>query len=249
MSRFLSYVIGAMVSAVLHVGVIVALWANWQPPSETVYLQPKYVVAELVQLAPRAPAVSKEKKASATSERLARKKKRQLEERERKRKADKLRKDAEKAALAIRKNREGEERQALEKRQLEERERIQREQQQAEWEDMLAQEEAQMDAQEDQRAANSYRQIIQQRLSENWSRPPSARRNMEAQVRIQLVPTGRVVGVSIIKSSGDAAFDRSVEQAVRKAHQFIELQAMDSRLFELKFRSVDVAFSPEDLRL
>lgn len=249
MSRILSYVIGAVVSAVLHVGVIVALWANWQPSSETAYLQPKYVVAELVQLAPRAPAVSKEKKTSATSDQLARKKKRQLEERERKRRADKRRNDAEKAALAARKKREDEERLALEKRQLEERQRVQREQQQAEWEDMLAQEEAQMDAQEDQRAANSYRQIIQQRLSENWSRPPSARRNMEAQVRIQLVPTGRVVGVSIIKSSGDAAFDRSVEQAVRKAHQFIELQAMDSRLFELKFRSVDVAFSPEDLRL
>ncbi len=249
MSRILSYVIGAVVSAVLHVGVIVALWANWQPSSETVYLQPKYVVAELVQLAPRAPAVSKEKKTSATSDQLARKKKRQLEERERKRRADKRRSDAEKAALAARKKRQDEERVALEKRQLEERQRVQREQQQAEWEDMLAQEEAQMDAQEDQRAANSYRQIIQQRLSENWSRPPSARRNMEAQVRIQLVPTGRVVGVSIIKSSGDAAFDRSVEQAVRKAHQFIELQAMDSRLFELKFRSVDVAFSPEDLRL
>jgi colicin import membrane protein len=249
MSRILSYVIGAMVSAVLHVGVIVALWANWQPSSETVYLQPKYVVAELVQLAPRAPGVSKEKKTSVTSDQLVRKKKRQLEERERKRRADKRRDDAEKAALAKRKKRQDEERAALEKRQLEERQRVEREQQQAEWEDMLAQEEAQMDAQEDQRAANSYRQIIQQRLSENWSRPPSARRNMEAQVRIQLVPTGRVVGVSIIKSSGDAAFDRSVEQAVRKAHQFIELQAMDSRLFELKFRSVDVAFSPEDLRL
>ena len=248
MSRFLSYVIGAMVSAVLHVGVIVALWANWQPASETVYLQPKYVVAELVQLAPRAPAVSKEKKTSATSDQLARKKKRQVGELELKRRADKRRDDAEKAALAKRKKRLDEERVALEKRQLEERQRVEREQQQAEWEDMLAQEEAQMDAQEDQRAANSYRQIIQQRLSENWSRPPSARRNMEAQVRIQLVPTGRVVGVSIIKSSGDAAFDRSVEQAVRKAHQFIELQAMDIRLFELTFRSVDVAFSPEDLR-
>ena len=78
MSRILSYVIGAVVSAVLHVGVIVALWANWQPSSETVYLQPKYVVAELVQLAPRAPAVSKEKKTSATSDQLARKKKRQV---------------------------------------------------------------------------------------------------------------------------------------------------------------------------
>jgi colicin import membrane protein len=177
------------------------------------------------------------------------KKKRQLEERRRKSRADELRKDAEKAALAARKNRDNEERLALEKRQLEERQRVEQEQQQAEWEDMLTEGEAQMDAQEDQRAANSYRQIIQQRLSENWSRPPSARRNMEAQVRIQMVPTGRVVGVIIIKSSGDAAFDRSVEQAVRKAHQFIELQAMDSRLFELKFRSVDVAFSPEDLRL
>ena len=249
MSRILSYVIGAMVSAVLHVGVIVALWANWQPSSETVYLQPKYVVAELVQLAPRARAVSKEKKTSATSDQLARKKKRQLEERKRKSRADELRKNAKKAALAARKKREDEERLALEKRRLEESRRVEREQQQAEWEDMLTQKEAQMDAQEDQRAANSYRQIIQQRLSENWSRPPSARRNMEAQVRIQLVPTGRVVGVNIIKSSGDAAFDRSVEQAVRKAHQFIELQAMDSRLFELKFRSVDVAFSPEDLRL
>ena len=249
MSRILSYVIGAMVSAVLHVGVIVALWANWQPSSETVYLQPKYVVAELVQLAPRAPAVSKEKKTSATSDQLAWKKKRQLEERKRKSRADELRKNAKKAALAARKKREDEERLALEKRRLEESRRVEREQQQAEWEDMLTQKEAQMDAQEDQRAANSYRQIIQQRLSENWSRPPSARRNMEAQVRIQLVPTGRVVGVNIIKSSGDAAFDRSVEQAVRKAHQFIELQAMDSRLFELKFRSVDVAFSPEDLRL
>lgn len=249
MSRILSYIIGVMVSVVVHVGVIAALWTNWQPSSDTVYLQPKYVVAELVQLAPRVPAVSKEKKTSAISDQLARKKKRQLEERRRKSRADELRKDAEKAALAARKNRDNEERLVLEKRQLEERLRVEREQQQAEWEDMLTEGEAQMDAQEDQRAANSYRQIIQQRLSENWSRPPSARRNMEAQVRIQMVPTGRVVGVIIIKSSGDAAFDRSVEQAVRKAHQFIELQAMDSRLFELKFRSVDVAFSPEDLRL
>jgi colicin import membrane protein len=249
MSRILSYIIGVMVSVIVHVGVIAALWTNWQPSSDTVYLQPKYVVAELVQLAPRVPAVSKEKKISAISDQLARKKKRQLEERRRKSRADELRKDAEKAALAARKKRDNEERLALEKRQLEERQRVEREQQQAEWEDMLTEGEAQMDAQEDQRAANSYRQIIQQRLSENWSRPPSARRNMEAQVRIQMVPTGRVVGVIIIKSSGDAAFDRSVEQAVRKAHQFIELQAMDSRLFELKFRSVDVAFSPEDLRL
>ena len=63
------------------------------------------------------------------------------------------------------------------------------------------------------------------------------------------MPTGRVVGVVIESSSGDAAFDRSVEQAIRKVDQFVELQGMDDRLFELRFRQVTVLFSPEDLRL
>ena len=135
------------------------------------------------------------------------------------------------------------------KKRIKEEREAKRRHREAEWEETLAQAEAQLEAEEDERAANSFRQVIQKRLSENWSRPPSARRGMETHIRIRLVPTGRVVGLTVIKSSGDIAFDRSVEQAVRKVDQFIELQAMDSRLFELKFRSVDVAFSPEDLRL
>ena len=85
--------------------------------------------------------------------------------------------------------------------------------------------------------------------TENWNRPPSARRGMETMIRLQLVPTGRVVGVTVLKSSGDSAFDRSVEQAAFKADQFIELQKMSPSLFEKKFRQVDVLFSPQDLRL
>lgn len=86
-------------------------------------------------------------------------------------------------------------------------------------------------------------------MSENWNRPPSARREMETTIRLQLVPTGRIVGVTVLKSSGDAAFDRSVEQAAFKTDQFVELQNMSPVLFEKKFRQVDVAFSPQDLRL
>ena len=104
-------------------------------------------------------------------------------------------------------------------------------------------------AQEDEVAANRDRQLISQRLSENWSRPPSARRGMETLIRLQLVPTGRVVGVTILTSSGDSAFDRSVEQAAFKAAPFVELQQMAPSLFEKKFRQVDVSFSPLDLRL
>ncbi|MDE0842159.1 MAG: hypothetical protein OSA42_08180, partial [Porticoccaceae bacterium] len=56
MTRILTYVVGTVVSALLHVTVIFALWANWQPSSEKVYVQPKYLKTELVQLAPRFPA-------------------------------------------------------------------------------------------------------------------------------------------------------------------------------------------------
>ena len=118
-----------------------------------------------------------------------------------------------------------------------------------EFAEAVAAEQAEINAQEDERVANSYRQLIQQRLSENWSRPPSARLGMETLIRIRLVPTGRIVGVTILTSSGDTAFDRSVEQAALKVEQFVELQGMEPDLFERKFRQVDVAFSPEDLRL
>jgi len=126
---------------------------------------------------------------------------------------------------------------------------LQRQQKEQEFADAIAEEQRLVNAEKDEGEANSYRQLIQQRLSENWNRPPSARRGMETMIRLQLVPTGRVVGVTVLKSSGDSAFDRSVEQAAFKADQFIELQKMSPSLFEKKFRQVDVLFSPQDLRL
>ena len=103
-------------------------------------------------------------------------------------------------------------------------------------------------AQEDKQAANSYLQLIQARLSQHWNRPKSARRGMETLIELRLVPTGRIVGVEILESSGDMAFDRSVEQAF-KAAPFSELQKMEPRIFEQYFRNVKIVFNPEDLRL
>jgi colicin import membrane protein len=94
----------------------------------------------------------------------------------------------------------------------------------------------------------SYGSIIDERVSANWSRPPSARNGMSALLRIQLVPTGRVVNVSVIESSGDAAFDRSAEQAVNKAESFPELKNLPNRVFEKNFRVFNLNFEPEDLR-
>jgi len=237
----LAYFAGIVFSAMLHMVVLSALWFNWQQPTEKVFIQPKYINAELVKLAPVEQKRSSTRKKEIASSQAQQNLKNEVKKTKKHKDKNKIAKNkelaAEKKKLDADKKRINEEREAK------------RRHREAEWEETLAQAEAQLEAEEDERAANSFRQVIQKRLSENWSRPPSARRGMETHIRIRLVPTGRVVGLTIIKPSGDIAFDRSVEQAVRKVDQFVELQTMDSRLFELKFRSVDVAFSPEDLRL
>lgn len=96
--------------------------------------------------------------------------------------------------------------------------------------------------------AASYAALIQQTVVNYWSRPPSARNGMEALLAIQLIPTGEVVSVSVLKSSGNTAFDRSAINAVEKAGSFPELQSLPSREFEKTFRRFRLLFRPEDLR-
>ncbi|MEH6584926.1 MAG: cell envelope integrity protein TolA [Halioglobus sp.] len=96
--------------------------------------------------------------------------------------------------------------------------------------------------------AASYASLIQQTVVNYWSRPPSARNGMEALLQIQLIPTGDVVNVSVLKSSGNSAFDRSAVNAVEKAGSFPELQKLPTREFEKTFRRFRLLFRPEDLR-
>ncbi len=99
----------------------------------------------------------------------------------------------------------------------------------------------------DERAA-SYAALIQQSVVSYWSRPPSARNGMEVLLALQLIPTGEVVSVTVVKSSGNTAFDRSAINAVQKAEQFPELKNLPPREFEKTFRRFRLLFRPEDLR-
>lgn len=124
-----------------------------------------------------------------------------------------------------------------------------REQQQREFAELIAQEAAERQAASDQELANSYIALITRQVQNSWSRPPSARNNMQAELALQLVPTGEVVSVRVVSSSGNGAFDRSAEQAVRRAERFPELQDLPPRVFEKYFRRLNLIFRPEDLRL
>ena len=245
----ISYALGITFSLTIHGLIIAAMYAGWKAEPERVVIQPRFIDAKLVELAPKQKVTKKKKNTDANA--AQRKRDSQRRRAAEKKKADAL-KSKQRQAEIDRKEKERLAKEREEQRERAERERLaelQRQQKEQEFADAIAEEQRLVNAEKDEREANSYRQLIQQRLSENWNRPPSARRGMETMIRLQLVPTGRVVGVTVLKSSGDSAFDRSVEQAAFKADQFIELQKMSPSLFEKKFRQVDVLFSPQDLRL
>ena len=78
-----------------------------------------------------------------------------------------------------------------------------------------------------------------------WRRPPSARNGMQTKLLVELIPTGDVVSVTIVESSGLLEFDRSAEQAVIRSGRFEVPE--ESRLFEGYFRNFFLLFRPEDL--
>jgi colicin import membrane protein len=112
-------------------------------------------------------------------------------------------------------------------------------------EQAIAEESADLQAGTEDMVAQSYQAGIYELVRQNWSRPPSARNGMSAKLQVELIPTGEVVAVTIIESSGNSAFDRSAEQAVKRARRF-EVPAENS-IFERYFRRFYFLFQPDDL--
>ena len=142
-----------------------------------------------------------------------------------------------------RKKREAESQREAEKRREEQAQRERESRQQREREDAAAAEAASSEFELIQSATG----LIQQLVTENWSRPPSARNGMRAIIQIKMLPTGELVDVIITQSSGDPAFDRSAENAVYRAAPFAELTALPIRVFNQNLRTLSLIFQPEDL--
>ncbi|MCJ8167998.1 cell envelope integrity protein TolA [Pseudomonas sp. A3.4] len=90
---------------------------------------------------------------------------------------------------------------------------------------------------------------IVQLVSEQWSRPPSARNGMSVTVLIEMLPSGQITNVSLVQSSGDAAFDQSAISAVKNVGRIHEMIEIDRATFERKYRKREMIFKPEDLSL
>jgi len=205
-------------------------------------------------------AAEKKRKQALAKKKAAQKAKEKAKQEKLKQQKLKQQKLAKEKALAKKRAQEAKEQAQKEKQRLQEKAKA--EQQQLEkqrLQENLQRERARLDAERkaelaavqleaDKKASQSYISVIQRRINDSWSRPPSARNGMKVELRIQLVPTGTVVNVTVIKSSGSEAFDRSAVNAVNKVGRFAEIKSMPSRIFEREFRQFILLFQPQDLR-
>jgi colicin import membrane protein len=103
---------------------------------------------------------------------------------------------------------------------------------------------AAMEAESDeqlQRDRNVFGTQIVATLQRNWIRPKGASNELKCTVLVTQLPNGEVVGVKVVKGSGNVAFDKSVERAVWNSSP-LPLPA-DKRLF---LREFSVEFIPRN---
>ena len=182
------------------------------------------------------------KKAEAEKHRLAELQKKQDEQQAQaealKRQAtERKKKDAEKKELQ--KRAAAQERQQEEKRQ-------QKLTEQSLQEQLAAEEKQRTDAVHAARAASEvdkYTALIKQRVIHNWNHPVGVTKGLKCVVHVRLTPGGEVLSHTVVRSSGNALFDRSAEYAVYKAAPLPLPE--DPSLFD-NFREFEFRFIPEE---
>lgn len=259
--RLKAYTIPVLVSVFLHAMMLVILLSAWDARPEPREVQkPRVVKAKVVEFTPKS---QRQAEQEAAQQQVIDMRRRQ-QEREQQEAERRRQQEAEARAQQQKREQEQKQREQAERERREaeaqarrEREAEQQRQQQAErerrerqerLERALAEEEEFFQAQQSEQVAQSYVDVMAERIENQWSRPPSARTGMRCVLEIQLVPTGQVVNVTVVESSGSAAFDRSAEQAVKRVDRFEEVQDMPSQVFERHFRQLRLVFNPEDLR-
>lgn len=90
---------------------------------------------------------------------------------------------------------------------------------------------------------DKYRYLIKQRVTRSWNRPVGVSKGLTCDVLVRLTQGGEVLSVTVVRSSGNAVFDRSVEYAVYKAAPLPLPE--DPTLFD-NFRDIKFLFNPEE---
>ncbi|OED40177.1 hypothetical protein ACH42_17760 [Endozoicomonas sp. (ex Bugula neritina AB1)] len=262
------YSFPVVLSLILHGALFGAMVIGWENTQTVKITPPTYLNAALVELPKVKPkpvidrqaerqmaekkAAEKRHQNELRKKELARKEeqqrqkeltlKREKEAEEKARKKEKARRAAEREKER-KKKQEADDRRKQEEDRLKKQEmldRLERERQQQEIQAAVA-------AEHEQQQVAQYSALIKRLASQRWNRPPSARNNMVAEVRISLSPFGDLLDIALVQSSGNDEYDRSVIQAVKNSAPFPEFKQLERSIFNQYFRRITIRFRPEDL--
>ncbi len=97
--------------------------------------------------------------------------------------------------------------------------------------------------------AGSLDELFKRLVQQSWVLPPTARRGMNAELRVEMLPDGTITNASIIRSSGDRSFDDSAVAALRNIGRIPEMQQLDRATFDRMYRQRTLIFDPENFGL
>lgn len=92
-------------------------------------------------------------------------------------------------------------------------------------------------------AMTEFEALIRQQVTRNWNQPTGVPRGLSCLLRVRLSAGGEVLRVTILQSSENELFDRSVINAVHKATPLPVPQ--DPELFKY-VREINIRFDPDD---
>lgn len=88
-----------------------------------------------------------------------------------------------------------------------------------------------------------FQALIKQRVESSWVNSGGWTKDIRCLVHVRLIPTGEVIEATVVRSSGNAAFDRSAENAVYKASP---LPLPDDKALFEHFRDFNFDFHPQE---
>ena len=92
--------------------------------------------------------------------------------------------------------------------------------------------------------ADKFSLMIIDTIEGAWLKPKNIQDGLVCDLRIQINKNGRIINVSLLRSSGNIRFDNSAIKAVKRVETFNFFSKMDTKIYQSNFKNIMLTFNP-----
>ena len=92
--------------------------------------------------------------------------------------------------------------------------------------------------------ADKFSLMIIDTIEAAWLKPKNIQDGLVCDLRIQINKNGRIINVSLLRSSGNIRFDNSAIKAVKRVETFNFFSIMDTKIYQSNFKNIMLTFNP-----